>query len=155
VGNLPTIIQYQGKAGEMANAARTACVGCRHWDNRAMLKFISNSEGPLSSAEDRETLKNMRSRVTKEGFKLEEFGICRVLSDWVEQCVGRDPFFWPSISWREATCPNVCHAGQFKLDVVTPAEPFGLFSPVDMDAQKIGANRYDAILKTVDQHNKR
>jgi hypothetical protein len=161
VGNIPTVIQYSGKAGEMANAARTACVGCKHWDHKAWLLFLSRADSPDAAPEARQTMQTMRARIEKAvgpadaELYMKGQGICRVLSDWVEQVQGRDPFFWPVISWREATCPNVCRAGPHELNVVTPAEPFGLFSPVDMDAKKIGANRYDAILKTVQEQNKR
>lgn len=154
VGDIPAVIQYHGKAGEMANAVRTACVGCKHWDSRALQQFIRNAEGPASSAESRETVKNMRSRAAMAGLKLEDFGICRVISDWIEASIGRDPAAWPSLSWRGATCPNKAFAGKFTLDVVTPAEPFGFFTPVDMDAKKIGANRYDVLLKAVQEQNK-
>jgi hypothetical protein len=168
VGELPLVLQYSGKAGEMANAARTACVGCKHWDNRALKSFVANAEGPASSAESRQTVQSMRERIKRAGYgfknklgfhdveaTLHAHGICRVLSDWIESCVGRDPMFWPAISWREASCPNICRAGPHELNVVTPAEPFGLFSPVDSEATKVGAGRYDAILKTVQEQNKR
>lgn len=168
VGNLPTLIQYSAAAGEMANAARTACVACKHFDNKAWLRFISNAEGPASSAESRQTLQTMRERIKRAGYgfqnkdgshdveaTLQAHGICRVLSDWVEAATGRDPIFWPVVPWREANCPNICRAGPHELNVTTPAEPFGLFSPIDTDAQKIGANRYDTILKGVDAQNRR
>lgn len=155
VGDLPAVIQYTGTAGEMANAVRTACAGCKHWDNRALLQFISNAEGPASTAESRETALNMRKRAQMAGLDLTDFGVCRVLSDWVESIGGRDPFFWPSVSWRGATCPNICQVREHTLNVVTPADPFGFFTPVDTDAEKIGANRYDVLLKAVQEQNRR
>lgn len=159
----PLVVQYSGKAGEMANAARTACAGCRHWDHRAWLQFLSRAEGPASSAESRQTVATTRARIaTAIGpepkaveHALRSQGICRVLSDWIESVAGRDPMFWPAHSWPNATCPNIVRAGAHELNIVTPAEPFGLFSPVDIDAEKHGTNRYDAILKAVDQQNRR
>jgi hypothetical protein len=46
-------------------------------------------------------------------------------------------------------------AGPHKLQVVTPAEPFGFFTPIDGEHEKHGVNRYDALLKAVQSQNKR
>ncbi len=160
----PLVVQYSGKAGEMANAARTSCAGCKHWDHRAWLQFLSRAEGPASSAESRQTVATTRARIaTAIGpepkaveHALRSQGICRVLSDWIESIAGRDPMFWPAHSWPNATCPNTVNAGPNAppLNVVTPAEPLGFFSPVDMDSERHGTNRYDAILKTVQGQNR-
>jgi hypothetical protein len=159
-GNIPGVIEYTAGVGDMANAARTACAACAHFDVRAWRQFVSAATGPASSAESRQTINTMRSRIMMAGFGYEDnngevdiertlmaHGICRPLSDWVEGSVGRDPVFWPVVPWREATCPNTCHAGPHTLQVVTPAEPFGLYKPKDLEAKQIGANRYDNLLR--------
>lgn len=159
----PLVVEYTGKAGEMANAARTACAGCKHWDRRAWLQFLERAEGPASSAESRQTIATMRARIAtaigNDPKAVEQVlhaqGICRVLSDWIESATGRDPMFWPALSWPDATCPNTVRAGPHELNVVTPAEPFGFFSPVDIDSERHGVNRYDAILKAVQNQNRR
>jgi hypothetical protein len=159
-GNIPGIIQYTAGVGDMANAAKTSCAGCKWFDVRAWRQFVAEATGPLSSAESRQTIQTMRSRIMMAGYGYEDnqgevdieqtlmaHGICRPLSDWVEGSVGRDPVFLPVVPWREATCPNTCHAGPHTLNVVTPAEPFGLFKPKDLEAKQIGANRYDNLLR--------
>ncbi len=158
-GALPGIVEYNTTAGEMAQGARTACAGCRHFDVRAWHKFLSLATGPASKAEDRETINAMKGRIMMAGYGVLDakgevdidatvmlHGICRVLSDIVEGFVGRDPMHWPVISWRESSCPTYVQAGPHRTEVVTPAAPYGFFKPVDLDAQKIGAQRYDQIL---------
>lgn len=159
LGAIPGVIEYSTPAGEMAQAARTACAACRHFDVRAWHKFLALSTGPLSKAEDRETITAMKGRIMMAGYGVTDdageldieatmmrHGICRVLSDVIEGFVGRDPMHWPVVCWREATCPSYVQAGSHRMDVTTPAQPYGLFKPVDLDAQKIGAQRYDQIL---------
>jgi hypothetical protein len=159
-GTIPAVVQYGSTAGEMAQARRTSCAGCKHFDVAAWRKFVAVSTGPLARAEDKQTIQTMRARIMMAGYgyvdnngeldveaTLMAHGICRVLSDWAEGVVGRDPMHWPIVPWREATCPPSCHAGAAKLDVVTPAQPLGLFVPKDFDAEKIGAKRYDEVLR--------
>lgn len=158
-GLIPGKIQYTTNVGDMANGARTACAGCKHFDVRAWQTFLSAATGPASSAESRQTIETMKARIMMAGYgytdnndevdierTIAQHGICRPLSDWVEASVGRNPIHWPVVAWREASCPNTCHAGPHTLQVVTPAEPLGLFRPKDLDAQKIGAGKYDAVL---------
>jgi len=159
LGQIPGIVEYTAMAGDMANAARTACAGCRHFDVKAWHRFLAQATGPLSKAEDRETITAMKGRIMMAGYGVMDakdeidieatvmrHGICRVLSDIIEGWVGRDPMHWPVVCWRESACPNYVQAGANKMDITTPAQPFGLFKPIDLDAQKIGAQRYDAIL---------
>ncbi len=158
-GNIPGVVQYTTNVGDMANGARTSCAGCAHFDVKAWRQFLSAATGPASSAESRQTIQTMKSRIMMAGYGYEgsdgeldieatiaAHGICRVLSDWVEGSVGRNPIYWPVVPWREATCPSSCNAGAHNLAVVTPNEPFGLFKPKDLDAKKMGAHRYDAVL---------
>jgi hypothetical protein len=159
-GSLPAIVQYATTAGAMANGVRTACAGCKNFDVKAWRKFVSDATGPASSAEMRQTIETMKARIKMAGYGYEKangeldidqtllaHGICRPLSDWVEGCTQRDPMFWPVVAWREATCPPSCRAGPHELKVVTAEQPFGLFKPLDLDAAKIGAGRYDQVLR--------
>lgn len=155
-GNIPGVIQYTTNVGDMANGARTACAGCAHYDVRAWQKYVREATGPASSAESRQTIQTMKARIMMAGYGYEDdsggettlmaHGICRPMSDWVEGVVGKDPVHWPVLAWREATCPKTCHAGAHTLEVVTPAQPLGLYKPKDLDAKKIGAHRYDGVL---------
>lgn len=159
-GVIPAIVQYTSTVGELAQGKRSACVACKHFDNRAWRKFVENSTGPLSTAESRQTIETLRNRLILKGAgymkkdgtldveeSLMSFGICRVLSDWVESVVGRNPMHWPITPQPEANCPPSCHAGTAKLDVVTPAAPYGFFVPKDLDAEKVGAHRYDQVMR--------
>jgi hypothetical protein len=161
-GNIPAIVQYGSTAGEMANARRTSCAGCKNWDNKALRQFISDATGPLANPAWKQTIESMKTRIDAAGYGYERrdgsgvvdldvtlnaHGICRPMSDWVEGVTGRDPVFWPVVTWREATCPRSCRAGAHELPVVTTQQPLGLFVPVDLDAEKIGAKRYDEVLR--------
>ncbi len=158
-GGLPAIIEYKAMAGEMAQGARTACAGCRHMDVKAWHRFLARATGPLSKAEDRETITAMKGRIMMAGYGVMDandeidieatvmrHGICRVLSDIIEGFVGKDPMHWPVVVWREATCPSYVQAGPHRAEITTPEAPYGLFKAIDLDAEKIGAARYDAIL---------
>lgn len=164
MGSIPASVQYSAKAGEMAQAARTACAGCAHFDVKAWREFLVKATGPASTPEWRETIRTMEGRIMMAGYgyagdnsndedgvqkTLYNHGICRVLSDWVESQAGRDPMWWPVVPWREASCPTVCRAGAGKpeLPVVTAQQPYGFFKPKDLDAQKAGALRYDAVMQ--------
>lgn len=159
-GTLPGIVEYTTPVGEMAQAARTSCAGCKHFDVKAWHQFLALATGPLSKAEDRETITAMEGRIMMAGYGVMgadneldikatvlRHGICRVLSDIIEGWIGRDPMHWPVVCWRESTCPNYVQAGQHRMDITTPAEPYGLFKPIDTDAVKIGAKRYDDIFR--------
>lgn len=160
-GTIPAIVQYGTTAGEVAQARRGACVACSHFDNKAWRRMVDISTGPLATAEDKQTVETLRQRIavmgvgylgTPEGrAQIDEFmnslGICRVLSDWVEGVVGKNPMFWPIVPAPDACCPTNCHAGSAKLDVVTPAAPMGFFKPKDLDAVKVGDKRYDEVLR--------
>jgi hypothetical protein len=161
LGSIPGIIEYQTTAGAMANGVRTACAACKHFDQKAWHQFLAVSTGPGSKAEDRETINGMRARLMMAGYGPEDdkgeldveaalasFGICRVLSDWIEGALKvRDPIHWPVVVGRDATCPTYVQAREHRMEVTTPAAPFGLYAPRDLDAKKIGAARYDAVLQ--------
>lgn len=160
MGSIPGVIEYSSTAGEMANAARTACVACKHFDQKAWQKFQAAAMGPASSAESRQTIKTMKDRLLLAGkgfvddatgeVHIDEyvatFGICRILSDWIEGSVGRHPIHWPVVTEPTANCPSKVQAEGHVMDVVTPAEPYGFFKPKDLDAKTIGAQRYDQVL---------
>lgn len=165
VGSIPGVIQYGTTAGEMANAVKTACVACRHFDTKLWHQYLAAAEGPLAKAEDKQTMQAMRQRIFKAGYgfaapvtplnpegidieaTMRGHGICRVLSDWVEGALkAKDPMHWPVICWQEATCPKYVAAGPHRMDVTTPERPLGLFQPKDLDAKTIGTKRYDKVL---------
>lgn len=158
-GSIPGVIEYRSSAGDLAHAARTSCAGCRFNDVKAWHQFLAMATGPGSRPEDRQTIEGMKGRIMRAGYGVMHengeldieatvlhHGICRVLSDIIEGFVGRDPMHWPVVVWREATCPSYVQAGQHRMDITTPAQPYGLYKPIDADAVKIGAQRYDTIL---------
>lgn len=160
MGNIPAVLQYGSTAGEMADARRTACAACKHFDVKAWREYVAASTGPLATAEAKQTIQTIRARIMLAGYgypdaqgeldveaTLMAHGICRPLSEWVEGCVGKDPVYWPVIPWREATCPPTCHAAAHVLQVVMPKQPLGLFQPKDLEAVKVGAKRYDEVLR--------
>jgi len=161
LGGLPAIVEYRTQAGEFANAAKSACGVCRHFDKRSWLKHLSKTEGPLGSKEDRETLNQMRGRLMMAGYgpkdgngevdieaALATFGVCRPLSDIIEGWVGKNPIHWPVLVSDSANCPTYVQAEGHRTEIVTPAAPFGLFKPLDLDARKVGDQRRDLVLFT-------
>lgn len=159
MGGIPGVIEYSTTAGAMANAVRGACAGCRHFDQKLWLKYLAAAEAPMAKEESKQTMQAMRTRIGIAGYgytdkfgrvdieaTMKAHGICRVLSDWVQGAVGKDPVHWPVICWREAVCPTYVAAAQHRMDVVTPAQPLGLFVPLDREAIGIGDKRYDAVM---------
>jgi len=158
-GSIPAIIEYKTTAGVLANVVKSSCAGCARHDVKAWRQFVAAATGPASSAESRQTIQTLRGRIMVDGVgffddageidierTLMSFGICRVLSDWVEGAVGRDPMHWPVVTSRDATCPTYVAAGTARMEVVTAAEPLGLFKARDLEARKIGAEQYDNVL---------
>lgn len=158
-GGVPGVIEYSTTAGAMANAVRGACAGCRHFDVKLWNKYLAAAEAPMAKEESKQTMQAMRVRVLRAGYGFQDkfgrvdieatmkaHGICRVLSEWVKGAVGEDPVHWPVICWREAVCPTYVAAGPHRMDVVTDAQPLGLFVPVDREAIGIGDKRYDAVM---------
>ncbi len=159
-GSIPAVVRYESTAGQMAQDRMSACTACKHWDNKAWLQYVKMSTGPLATPEQKQTINTLKARIALKGAgymnpdgtldvdgTLAAFGICRVLSDWVQGVVGKDPLYWPIVTQPEANCPPSCHASASALQVVTPAQPLGLFVPKDLEAEKIGAKRYDEVLR--------
>lgn len=159
IGTVPSFLEYSTPAGELANARRTVCGACKHFDMKAWQKFVAAAIGPSSTAEDRQTIQALKDRLLADNiaafgldgkFDIEKtlmgFGICRVLSDWVEGVVGRNPIHWPVAPDLHATCPTYIQVPGARMEVVTAEQPLGLFKARDLDAQKIGAKRYDDVL---------
>ena len=157
-GTVPAILEYKTQVGEMANAVKTSCAGCRHHDARAWRKYIEDSTGPASTATDRQTIQALRDRLVADNVALKgldgkfdeaslfAFGICRPLSDWVEGIVGRNPMHWPVAPESHATCPSYIQVPGARMEVVTAMQPVGLFKARDLDARKVGDKRRDALL---------
>ncbi len=158
-GRVPAILEYKTNVGEHANALKTNCGMCRHWDNKAWRIFVQRCTGPASTAQDRQTIETLRERIKigDRGYRdaqgqldveqtLANFGVCHVLSDWVEGVVGRHPIYWPVAPIPEATCPGEISVPGGRMQIVTDAQPFGLFKPRDLDATKLGDSKRDALL---------
>ncbi len=158
LGSIPGVIQYDTTAGALADGARTACGVCKHWDSVAWLRMVRDADSPLATAEDRQTITQARTRLMKAyGVEqaeeaLRQFGICKVMSEIIHGWVGKDPIHWPAVVKNDANCPEYVSAGLSPLgipnrvQIVTPAAPFGLFKPKDLDATTIGDKRRDEVL---------
>ncbi len=156
LGTIAGKFEYDVNVGELANVAKSSCAGCRHFSREAFLKLVSEWTGPASTAAQRQTIDGYRAKIkadnlgyvgeTVEQTLYSSFGICHVLSEWVKGAVGEHPGYWPVTPMRDATCPTYVSAGAARMDVVTAAQPLGLFKPRDLDSKKIGAARYDNVL---------
>lgn len=153
-GSIPVIAQYGTTVGEAAQARRTACQACRHYDRKWWAQYLARMTHPAASEGWKQTLASIKVRLIMRGIPedkldeaLKQFGICRVLSEWIKSVVGEDPVFWPAVPEPDANCPRVCRAGAHELAVVTGEQPYGFFQPVDLDAKTIGSQRYDETLR--------
>ncbi len=158
LGSVPTQIVYDTTAGALADGAKTACGQCKHWDHVSWLRMVKDADGPLASKEDRQTITQARTRLmTAYGLEqaeeaLKQFGICKVLTEIIHGWVQKDPLHWPAATKNDANCPTYVSAGMSSLgipnrvELVTPAAPFGLFKPKDLDARTIGDKRRDSVL---------
>lgn len=159
VGQIPAHFEYLTNVGDHANAIKTSCGGCKHWDNIAWRKFVIASTGPASTVADRQTIETLRGRLATEGRGYKDpktgkvdveatlmgIGVCRVLSDWVEGAMKqRHPAHWPVAPMPESTCPTYVAVPGARMAVVTPAQPLGLFKA--RDTNKTGDARRDALL---------
>ncbi len=162
LGSIPAVIQYDTTAGELADGARTACQACRHWDQTTWLKMVRDADSPLASKEDKWTITQARTRLFKAygadyEAALMQFGICKVMSEIIHGWVKKDPLHWPAATSADANCPEYVSAGMSPLGIPnrvtikTPANPFGLFKPKDLDAIKIGNQRRDGVLFDADR----
>ncbi len=156
IGSIAGRFEYDVNALELANVSKSSCGGCRHWNQRAFHQMVAKWTGPASTAVQRQTIQGYKAKILKDqigyvGETVEQtlassFGICGVLSEWVEGVVGKHEGYWPVTPMRDATCPTYVAAGAARMEVTTPAQPLGLFEPVSSDAVKIGADRYDRVL---------
>lgn len=156
IGSIAGKFEYDVNALDLANVSKSSCAGCKHWSQRAFRKMVSDWTGPASTAVQRQTIQGYKDKILKDqigylGETVEQtlhssFGICGVLSEWVIGAVGKHEGYWPVTPMRDATCPTYVQAGTARMDVVTPAQPLGLFKPLDYDAKAIGASRYDQVL---------
>jgi hypothetical protein len=160
VGQIPAVIEYQTGAGQLADSVQSNCGSCRFHDRKAWRQYVSRMTGPASSAEDRQTIQTLRARILMNGVGVFDandeldveatlgkfFGICQPLSEWTKGVVGENPIHWPVATTRDAACPTTIAVAGHTMQVVTPAEPLGLFKPKDLDATKLGAARRDAVL---------
>lgn len=152
-------LSVPGPDAFLANGIRVH--NCKHHDVNAWRKFLEAADNPGSTAEMRETMRTMRAKIMMIGYgyagdnddldierTMKAHGICRPMSDTVEKATGRDPFFWPVVTWREANCPPEVKVGHGlpPVPVVTAQSPNGFFQPKDLDAEKIGSARYDVIM---------
>ncbi len=158
MGSIPGQIVYESNVNDFASGAKTACTACRHWNQKAWYKFVADSVGPLAKPQDRDTIKGTRNRlalaygVENVQAAMLSMGICQVLTEIVKGWVGEHPMHYPVVTQEGASCPTYVAAGMSPLgipnraNIVTPAAPFGLFKPKDLDATTIGDKRRDAVL---------
>ncbi len=164
---LPALMEYTNNVGETADALKSSCQQCRHWDNKAWRKYVEASTGPASTARSRLTIDTLRLKIKTEerGYvdaqgqldieaTLMSFGICHPLSDWTKGAMkAENPMHWPVAPMPESRCPsNIQVPGQggpARLQIVTPSQPMGLFKPRDLDARKSGDAKRDALLFAV------
>lgn len=158
-GRIPAVVEYSTQAGQLADAVQSNCGACKNHDRKAWRQYVSRMTGPASSAEDRQTIQTLRSRIMMNGvgvFVEDEldveatlanyFGICQPLSEWTKGIVGENPIHWPVATTRDAACPSTITVEGRSMQIVTPAEPLGLFRPKDLDATKLSAARRDVVL---------
>lgn len=146
VGSIPTEIVADGTAGEFANAVRSKCFTCKHFDhkgwnqlrlywgnsqNKDLFEKLNKVRYALLTTQNPELAR--RSEGLDGDFDVEhsltQMGICRPLTEMNGAAVIVSPI---------STCPD---------EVCTPAAPVGLYLPKDKEHERLSNVGYDKIMR--------
>lgn len=147
-GSVATQIITSSQALEFANAVRYHCGNCRFFDNRGWRAFVAKADSPLSPMTVREDVNKIRGALLMtmnasvgsmhagaDGdmdveHALQALGFCGPLGE-IEK---GDPVIVHPL----ASCPP---------ELVSPANPAGLFKPRDNDSDAAGEAAYDLVMQ--------
>jgi hypothetical protein len=148
VGSLPSTVVFETTAGEYANAMRSPCFNCKHWDDAGARELIRRWDASNAPLEKRSFVNQMRGNII--GTKDPEFirkhmvtpqgelnvnhalmsqGICRALTEIQGDVVFTSP---------DCHCPD---------DLCGPGRPSGLHEPKSAQIERHVTQAYDAIMK--------
>jgi len=147
VGVIPGEIIYNTTAGEVARAMRSPCFSCVHFNRKAWAQLFTYWNNPDSPIDVRKQLNGLRASLlqtsnaeivdksmSQEGdmdveHALSLMGVCEPLSE-----INRDPVIVHPLSH----CPD---------EVISPTQPDGLYKPKSKDAEKMGSQVFDNVMR--------
>lgn len=147
VGKIKGEIVYNTSVGEMANAMRNPCFGCRHFDPAAWRKLFVYWNDPTAPVDLRRNLNGIRAALLQtqnaeitdkstgqDGdmdveHALSLLGICHPLTEIHKE---------PVMVYPTGTCPG---------EVCTPTQPNGFYEPTSVEAERQGSQMFDHVMK--------
>lgn len=147
VGSIQGEVIYNTSAGEVAQAMRSPCFSCAHFNRRAWAKLFAYWNDPASPIDARRNLNGVRASLLQSGnstigekspgqdgemdveHALGLLGVCEPLSE-----MNRDPV----IVYPNGHCPD---------EVCTPQQPNGLYKPRSADAERMGSQVFDNVMR--------
>lgn len=147
VGAMNAQVIIESSAGEMARALRGMCSNCKHYDNAAFQRFLSQADHPASPMHVREGVNELRAALLQtynaqlqtmhagaDGdmdveHALKQLGFCRALGE-----IHKDDIIVHPLS----SCPP---------ETITDSTPSGLYQSKDRASERAGDKAYDNILK--------
>lgn len=137
LGMIPTSMERQSDAIEFANARRSLCGNCKHFDQAGYLKWITETtEGQLFEAEQRSKFAQdfvMNPHRPELVHAMKFLGFCRIITEINHEL---------SVTRPDYSCLGA-----------TVDQPLGYWDPVTSEDEKIASANYDHILR-VAQGNK-
>ncbi len=146
-GSIPASVVFQTTAGQFAEAMRSPCFNCLHFDNKGSQELIRRWDASNAPKDKRSFVNQMRGiiigtkdpefirkHLTPEGelsvnHALMAMGICRAFTEIQGDIVFVSP---------DSTCPD---------EVCGPGKPNGLWEAKDAAMEKRGNQIYDGIMK--------
>lgn len=147
VGTIPGEVIFESTAGKMAGAIRNPCFSCKFFNRPAWLKLKAAWDDPTAPIDKRKQLNGIRAallesnnaRIGEKSQTLEGeldvehalglLGICQPMTEIDGN---------PVIVYPQASCPDT---------VCTPQQPEGFYLAKDRDADRMGSEAYDKIMR--------
>lgn len=131
LGSIPASMERQSDAIEFANARRSLCGNCKHFDQAGYFKWISETtEGQQFEAEQRTRFAQdyvMSPTRPELVYAMKFLGFCRILTEIHKE--------------MSVTRPDYSCLGS------TIDQPLGYWDPVTTEDEKIASSNYDHILR--------
>jgi hypothetical protein len=145
VGSIRGEIVAETTVGQLANQARHPCFTCLHFNNPAWMRL--KSAWWQGTMQQRQTLNEIRAHLVAQGcaafhdrhtgqdgeldveHALNMLGVCEPLSEIKKDAI----MVYPTNG-----CPD---------EVCSPTAPHGLYVPLNKDAERMGSQAFDSIMK--------
>lgn len=155
VGTIPTQIIAQSTVGDLGITLRGMCGDCKYFDQKRWLADLERADSPLAPIEFRQQVQALRYEIYSTNsptladqavdatgeldpdVALRQSGYCHALYSYFRN-LGESREDASVICHSSSSCPKF---------VRTATEPAGFFEPRDNDAVRLGAKKYDQIMR--------